>query len=376
MTRSSTRTLHWLSAVALLCLSQAALAAESSMISMDDFGDMITALKAVARSMSPFLVGEGVGLLGILFPIGLFLLVINLTFGPADPGVKANLLVHCFKGVVVAAMLASWVNYGTGSNQERVVPVGQAAASVSQFALPVSVEDMVVTPFDSLVNALFDRYAGGGGKEKLFNVVAASWMKMWEASDMRQEMRERIVQKLGPIDYLAWWVHSIGDRVLTFLVAAVVGLFALALILVYLFVIFFGDIIAYLGMFLGPIMIPGMLFSPLKFLFESWLKFMLSAGFFKLIAAWLTITTMKTVEFAQEVANRMYQKMLDSPDLASAAGNSTLMAGGLILSAIMTVIYMGFGILLMRQVWLVTGAVMSGSAGMGVRASQDAIARR
>ncbi len=362
--------LRWPLVILLLGLSRFAMAAESSMISVDDFGDMIQALKAAARMMSPYLIDEGIGLTSIFFGIGAFILLIKLFFGPGDPGVKANIFLHVVKAVLVLAMLASWVNYGSGPNQEVVTPMGNGSARLSSYKLPISVEGVMVDSFDGIVNGMFDKFGGGGGKEKLFNVIAQSWAKMWEASDKREELRNKYATDLNPLSYIKFWLQSMGDKIITFIFACVVAFLALLLMVIYVFVIYLGDIMALLGMFMGPLMLPCMLFPPFSSLSDSWFKYMISAGFFKIIAAWTALVTMKTVEQIQVVANKMYEKMLASAGTAETIQNGYVMGGGLVISMVMTVIYMGFAIFLMWQVWRITDSLMGGKVGQSINAAQ------
>lgn len=365
-----------------------------SMISADDFAAMISALKAAGRTMSPYLLDEGIGLAGIFFGWGLFILIIRLVFGPADPGVKADMFFHFFKAGIVLGMLASWVTYGTGPNQETVSPIGMSASKIASYKMPVSVEDIAVNSFDSLVNGIFDKWAGGGGKEKVFNTVGQSWNMMWKASEKRDQIRDqalaakttssnatqglvdKVTSKLDVSARLLVWLEKISDKIITFLVWLVVAFLAIILMAVYLFVIYCGDITALLGMFMGPIMVPGLLYTRTEFLFEGWLKFMISAGFFKLIAAWLAMLTMKTVEQIQVVANNMYAKSAASSVSGTAGqqiGNGFMMDGGFFLSLVMTILYMLFAIFLMWQTWRLTDALMRGSAGMFTGAQQAAV---
>ncbi|AEV26925.1 integral membrane protein (PIN domain superfamily) [Azospira oryzae PS] len=366
---------RWFLVLLLLGLSRFAVAAESSMISVDDFADMIQSLKAAARMMSPYLVDEGIGLTSIFFGIGAFILLIKLFFGPGDPGVKANIFLHVAKAVLVIAMLASWVSYGSGPNQEVVTPMGNGSARLSNYKLPFSVENLMVDPFDGIVNGMFDKFGGGGGKEKLFNVIAQSWAKMWEASDKREELRNKYATDLNPLSYIKFWLQSMGDKIITFLFACVVALLALLLMVIYVFVIYLGDILAFLGMFVGPLMLPSMLFPPFSYLSDSWFKFMISAGFFKIIAAWTALVTMKTVEQIQVVANKMYEKMLASAGTVETIQNGYVMGGGLVVSMIMTVVYMAFAIFLMVQVWKLTDALMQGRGGLGISALDGAASK-
>jgi hypothetical protein len=382
-------TLKWLAAIFVFIFAPAALAqSTSSSISLDDFYSMIQAMKGAARSMSPYLIDEGAGLLGIFFGIGAFLLMIQFFFGPPKPHVMASIIFHIAKGVLVAAMLASWVNYGTGPNQETVSPAGTASATLSKYKLPVSVEDIVITPFDGIASGVFSKFSGGAGKEKVVTTLGSIWDMMWKASAQRDQMREdamkaasakadgfwdKLSNAAGQITaYLALLIEKIGDKIVTFVAIIVISIFAVMMMLEYLYVIYWGDLMAFLGMFVGPILVPCLLWERFERFFDAWVKWMIEAGFYKLIAAWVAVLTLKTVEQIQVVANNMYQKTMTAPaTVADGAANVTF-AFAFIISIVMTVFYMYFGIRMMRQVPDLAGKVTSGQAGGGAKGAMKA----
>jgi len=374
--------LRWLAVMGFLAFAPLALAqSTSSAISLDDFASMIQAMKGAARTMSPYLIDEGAGLLGIFFGIGAFVLMIQFYFGPPKPHVMASIIFHIAKGVLVAAMLASWVNYGTGPNQENVSPAGTASAALSKYQLPVSVEDIVITPFDNVASGVFAKFSGGAGKEKVITSLGGIWDMMWKASAQRDQMREdamkaasakadnwldKVSNAAGQISaYLVLLIEKIGDKLVTFLAIIVISFFAVWMMIEYLYVIYWGDLMAFLGMFLGPIMVPCLLWSRFDKFFDAWLRWMIEAGFYKLIAAWVAILTLKTVEQIQVVANNMYAKTMIPPGSVADAAANVSFAFAFIISIVLTVFYMYFGIRMMRQVPALASAAVAGAAGKG-----------
>ncbi len=347
----------------------------SPLITADDFYAMIQALKGAARTMAPYLLGEGFALAGAFFTWSLTMTLLRINLSPGDPAPRADMGMLIIKLSVVLVLLANWMTYGVGPSNEIVKRFDTGSAELTKFAtMPISTEAIAVGSFDTLVNGMFKDFGGGGGKEKLFNVVGESWKKMWEASAKRDEIRSKAAgQEINPINKMVFFLDGLSDKAATFIVALVVGLLAIILMVVYLFVIYWGDIAALAGMFMGPIMVPGLLFSRTEFLFDAWIKFMISAGFYKLIAAWTALVTMATVSEIQRVATNMYGKYVKSETsggLESSIIDSFSITGGFLLSIVMTVLYMIFAILLMWKVGDLVRSLMAGMGSMFASANQ------
>ena len=72
---------------------------------------------------------------------------------------------------------------------------------------------------------------------------------------------------------------------------------------------------------------------------------------------------------------RLYEKMLASAGTVETIQNGYVMGGGLVVSMIMTVVYMAFAIFLMVQVWKLTDALMQGRGGLGISALDGAASK-
>jgi hypothetical protein len=72
--------------------------------------------------------------------------------------------------------------------------------------------------------------------------------------------------------------------------AKVIAACALLLLgLVFVLVIQMGSFMLNIGFCLGPILVPWLMFPPLEFLFDGWIKFTITAGLFKVVA-WTLMT--------------------------------------------------------------------------------------
>ena len=123
-----------------------------------------------------------------------------------------------------------------------------------------------------------------------------------------------------------------------------------------------------IGMVFGPLLVPCLLLGRLENIFDGWLKFMISGGFYKLIAALVAVLTLGTINTIQVQLNDMYAKaILNDGTLAGAAGAQTIFMGGFLISIVMTILYMLFGLFLMMRVGDLTSSLMNGNFGAGAK---------
>lgn len=337
-------------------------------IAIDDFADMMQAMKVTGDSFSTIFIGEGADLAKALFFITLAWLLFKLVISDTHPMVRGEVLAHFTKAVVVFVMLTNWVA------PQTVASLGAFGNIIS----PVSVKSLFVDSFDALQAPIFAK--AGMDKGTVVKAIGATWATFWQASDKRGEIRDAARAKAKGLSVFAWLTDSvsltmdaIADKVITFVVSLVVAGLAIILMVIYLFVIYFGDILAIFGMVLGPLMIPCLLFKKVDIIFDNWLKFIIQAGFYKLVAALTAVLTLGTISTIQTQVNAMYEKAtLNDGTAAGAVGNQVLFTGGFILSLVMTLLYMGFGIFLMLKVSEVTTSLMSGNFGQGAKAVTQA----
>ncbi len=130
---------------------------------------------------------------------------------------------------------------------------------------------------------------------------------------------------------------------------------------VYLFVILMADVLVAIGLTLGPIMIPFYLMPVLSFLFDGWLRFMITAGFFKLVATIMLALTYNLVKELEGVSIAINQSASGVSVAAVAASVDTWTGdlASLSLALVIAVISM----LMMWQVPSIAAALTQGSAG-------------
>lgn len=75
----------------------------------------------------------------------------------------------------------------------------------------------------------------------------------------------------------------------------VAAFFILWSLLTFVFILNAGQVMMYVGLALGPILIPFLLIPNLSFLFDGWLKFMISAALYKVIAVLIGLLAMGAI---------------------------------------------------------------------------------
>jgi hypothetical protein len=134
------------------------------------------------------------------------------------------------------------------------------------------------------------------------------------------------------------------------------------LISTFFLTVFYGDLLSMAGMFLGMLMVPCLIFPPLSWLWQGWLKFMIQSGFYKLIAGFFLVLTLKTVTQIQGQATMILKTSLSNPSATTASTVAVLD----IMTLALTIIYLAVAIWMMWRTNVITEMLMSGSVGKGL----------
>ncbi|MBU1666539.1 MAG: type IV secretion system protein [Gammaproteobacteria bacterium] len=156
-----------------------------------------------------------------------------------------------------------------------------------------------------------------------------------------------------------WWdyVPALFREVLRIphiILGLIAAIFVEVAMVIYIFVVLMADVLVVVGLTLGPIMIPFYLMPVLSFLFDGWLRFMITAGFFKLVA---TVMLGLTYNLVKELT-------ITSKSLADTSNQLT--AGvwvGDLMSLLLAVVISILTLLLMWQVPSIAAALTQGNAG-------------
>lgn len=354
--------------VAPLALAQTTTSSDGASlgnISIDQFADMMQAMKVLGASFATIFLDEGAGLARALFMISLAWLLFRMSLDTKDVAVKVEMIRLVAKGMIVFVMLASWTSSSS-------IPSG-----LSGYHLPSSsVQDLVVDSFDQLQTPIFNKV--GMDKGTMVKAVGNIWATYWKASDQRGNIRDQARAQAAGKSVWAWLsdnvslsLDAIVDKAITFVVAIIVAALAVGLIGGYLFMIYLGDIMVIVGMTVGPLMVACLpfVYRPVAQLFDKWILFMISAGFFKLVAALVAALTIGTMATIQGMVNAMYAQATTSN---ASIANQTLFAGGFLASLVLTILYMLFGLILMLYIPKLVDGLMRGMVSPGVQGVQQA----
>jgi type IV secretory pathway VirB6-like protein len=148
---------------------------------------------------------------------------------------------------------------------------------------------------------------------------------------------------------LAMWVLSV---IVKFLACGLLVLLAA----VYMLIVNMGAILVGVGLTLGAILVPFMLLPPAEFLFDGWLRFMITAGLMKVVGAVLMTIVNTAIVAASGFVNTTLGNMSGTAGVASA---TTIDTFALLVVCVITCI----GIFLMWQVPGIAGGLVSGKGG-------------
>lgn len=137
---------------------------------------------------------------------------------------------------------------------------------------------------------------------------------------------------------------------ITWLLRLVAMLFMALLLAAYITVVFMGDIMFGLGMTLGPVLVPWLIWKRTEWIFDGWLKFMISGMLTKVVAAFM-VTANTGVILA--VKNTAANVGVSSPDEMLAVDETV---------ALLLCVSCAIGAFLMWQVPQLASALISGGS--------------
>lgn len=88
---------------------------------------------------------------------------------------------------------------------------------------------------------------------------------------------------------------AVGLIISTVILIVAVG-FILWSLLTFVFVLNAGQVMLYIGLAIGPILIPFLMIPKLSFLFDGWLRFMISAALYKIVAVLVALLALETID--------------------------------------------------------------------------------
>lgn len=302
----------------------------------DGITDVLTSLDVAGATVAGVLGGTGgIGfkLLGILFLI-MFLYNVIMFMLEGGGRVMVDITKLTITWVILASMLAAWTTPASTGVMRDISVAGFFTKIVPDLATSFSPNGVDPTPeiVDKHVAAFWNVFAilniksavrvpnlsmpnyssingtnvnqvGLDGatmdthksRWKTFSIFMGETMS--SASDNLSE----IVDSMNPMII----VKETLEGFISIIIIAITSFFILWSLLTFVFILNAGQVMLYVGLAVGPVLIPFLLVNSLSFLFNGWLRFMISAALYKVIAVIVGVVVLGTIDnivlYAQNV---------------------------------------------------------------------------
>lgn len=275
---------------------------------------------------------------------------------------KANTKLQGFGTTITAFFLVAmlvWTSVktmatgkGFGELIGEWVPVFVAFGIVNLF-LDQNAGDMIVSTMDMIGSAIGGANMSSldsaikAGADPIFRAIAAviDQPRVTSAADTGSSV-------LGALSWLGAslgsMVMSIGAKIVTAFLLVVAGVVMVAHIIM-------GFISVQLVLALAPVMVPFLMFRPLSWLFDSWLKFLLGACMLKIVVAFLLNVVAGLMTAMSGLAAQYFQ------DAQNASASETFQTDVLLLGLML--VFALLATLLLAQAPSIATGLLSGSAG-------------
>ncbi|MCW3677841.1 type IV secretion system protein [Burkholderia cenocepacia] len=173
----------------------------------------------------------------------------------------------------------------------------------------------------------------------------------------------------GALDKLVGFAYGLKNLpliLITILLKGLAIILTILMIVTYVVIANFGSILLNAAFCFGPALIPWFVLQQTSFLFDSWLRFTISAGLYKVVAAFMMAITAQLVPGIQEFRNQLLTTAQSGGDEYYATNY---------FAAIAVAIICGIGAWFMWQVPEIAGRLVSGSTGASARGFGNAASR-
>lgn len=234
--------------------------------------------------------GLGFQLLGVIFGIMFFYnMIIFLLEG--NGRIMVDITKLTITWVILASMLAAWTS-----------PASEG------FMKNTSVTGFFVNTIPGLANSftggtnptatIVDKHVSAMGN--VFKVLMKEKSFEAEAPEGQRSVSERV---MNFADGMAFnikqsfnLISDISGTFVSFFILVLAAFFILWSLLTFVFVLNAGQVMLYIGLALGPVLIPFLLIQNLSFLFNGWLRFMISAALYKVVAVLVALLCLSTID--------------------------------------------------------------------------------
>lgn len=251
------------------------------LLSLDVSGrEMITMLGGVD--------GLGFKLLGVLFLIMVFYNII-LFMLEGSGRIMVDITKLTITWVILASMIAAWTSPAASGVMKNVSVAGFFLNTIPGMSDTFTkdqraTETIVAKHVESMGNAfrvlLKEQRVGQEARESADDSM---WDRTWRSA------------KMATFGWFMALQDGLGVLISSIILLIACG-FILWSLLTFVFVLNAGQVMLYIGLALGPILVPFLLVDSLSFLFNGWLRFMISAALYKVIAVLVAILALGAVD--------------------------------------------------------------------------------
>ena len=243
---------------------------------------------------------------------------------------------------------------GIGELLGEWIPIMLAAGVVVAFTTPGpgSVGNQIVSLMNSIASAITSAVSGTEIDTSSIAKLAqtAVYAAISTIADIFTSPQQSEMELMRP----ASWISTSFAFILRVFMSGAAAILIVLSLCVYLAIAIMAMVSITLVVALAPVMVPFLVFKPMAWLFDSWLRFLLGACMLKLVGAFMLALTSGL--FAQ------MKVLAQSISVDAKAGTSDSLTGDFILYAMVLMVSVLSG-LLMAQVPSIAAGLMSGSAG-------------
>ena len=316
---------------------------------MNVINTVVQSIASSGSSMAGNLLGTGTALAGALAVVMLgWHIVLWLLESPVEE-IFGSAVRLVMKGAIVTWIMLGYVNTLAGLNVKQMFSegmntitarmIGDAAASDTLSAGVSILAKSIVTVKNGIFSAKDD--------------PAASTATPAAPAD--QASGFDFFKSLSPINLIKLLLKLFLGLIVILILTLTLGIYVLVNLL--------GDILVFIGLAIGPILIPWLLWEASEFLFNGWLKFMIAAGLIKVVSAAML---------------KLTQGVLDGlTEATKVIGDSMLTDAGIdILASVLMVLFAGFVGVLMWMVPNISNGLVSGNISVSGILGQRSFNRR
>jgi len=270
--------------------------------------DVLHAMDVVGSDMIGKLGGaDGIGfkLLGILFGI-MFFYKICIFMIDASQKIMVDITKLLISFTIVSVMLIGWTSPVKG----------------------VSISGFFLNTIPAIANVFTD------GKDPTVeivdlhsNAIKGLYKVISPESDNQKSVLEKMSDSIPAVSLARTIVDSVKNggsitgaivesalnpinTLISVVLLLIAAFFILWSLLTFVFVLNAGQVMMYVGLAIGPILIPFLLIPNLSFLFNGWLKFMISAALYKVIAVLVGLISIGAINQVVTYANVVQEDLI------------------------------------------------------------------